>query len=279
MPLAAAQDERARTEALTARATARLEALHREAERLASESRTLLGDLRKFEVERQIKTEELRQLDAESRAISADLDDLNRDAEELQRIQAAEEPEVRARLVELYKLGQASYVRLLLSTSDGRNLAQASRMVAAVAKRDRDRLDAHLRRRQEIDATRASLEQRHARLDAVRAETERARQAADRALNQRNALIRDIDRQRDLNARLAGELLSAQQKLQGTLRDLAAGSGSTEAAALPLAPFQGELPWPVSSASLQRPRSTANGVQLTAQEGTPVQAVHDGTVS
>src|SRR5437879_885382 len=47
--------ERARTEALARRATDRLQALQREADRLASEERTLLGDLRKFEVERQLK--------------------------------------------------------------------------------------------------------------------------------------------------------------------------------------------------------------------------------
>src|SRR5262245_51948438 len=40
--LAAGQDERARTEELVARAGARLEALHREADQLASQERTLL---------------------------------------------------------------------------------------------------------------------------------------------------------------------------------------------------------------------------------------------
>src|SRR5213078_3602734 len=55
--------ERARTEALARRAAERLQALQREADRLTSDERTLLGDLRKLEIERQIKAEELKRVD------------------------------------------------------------------------------------------------------------------------------------------------------------------------------------------------------------------------
>src|SRR3954466_15424229 len=55
--------ERARTEALARRAAERLQALQREADRLAADERTLLGDLRKLDVDRQMKTEELKQVD------------------------------------------------------------------------------------------------------------------------------------------------------------------------------------------------------------------------
>ena len=51
--------EQVRTEALARRASERLQALQREAERLASEERSLLGDLRKLEIERQLNAEEL----------------------------------------------------------------------------------------------------------------------------------------------------------------------------------------------------------------------------
>ena len=51
-PLLAQQPDRARTEALARRAGERLQALQREADSLAAQERTLLGDLRKLEVER-----------------------------------------------------------------------------------------------------------------------------------------------------------------------------------------------------------------------------------
>ena len=55
LTVAAQQSDRARTEALSRRAGERMQALQREADKLASEERTLLGDLRKLEIDRQIK--------------------------------------------------------------------------------------------------------------------------------------------------------------------------------------------------------------------------------
>src|SRR5687767_13080414 len=46
--------DRARAEALARRATERLQALQREADRLAAQESTLLNDLRKLEIERQL---------------------------------------------------------------------------------------------------------------------------------------------------------------------------------------------------------------------------------
>src|SRR4051794_21839228 len=64
-----AQPDRARTEALARRATERLQALQREADRLAAHESTLLGDLRKLEIERQLRAEELKRLDADAAKI------------------------------------------------------------------------------------------------------------------------------------------------------------------------------------------------------------------
>src|SRR5438874_824858 len=71
--LLAQQADRARTEALARRASNRTQALQREADQLASQEKTLLGDLRKLEVDRQIKIEQLRQLDAEAGEVGRDL--------------------------------------------------------------------------------------------------------------------------------------------------------------------------------------------------------------
>src|SRR5882672_10269066 len=66
--------DRARTEALARRATERLQALQREADRLASEERTLIGDLRKLEIERQLRAEQLKQVDADAAKVQAELE-------------------------------------------------------------------------------------------------------------------------------------------------------------------------------------------------------------
>jgi septal ring factor EnvC (AmiA/AmiB activator) len=284
----AQQDDRARTEALARSTSDRLKALNQEADRLASEARTLLGDLRKLELERQIKVEELRQARSDEERVAAELGTLNQELGRLESEEQAERPALRARLVELYKLGNGGYVRLLLSTSEARSLGQASRMVATIARRDRDRMAAHQRRVSELKQTGVALEERRAQLAASRAAAERAQAGAAAALQKHEALISDIDRRRDLNAQLAGELLTTQQRLQATLRDLPAGSASTPSAP-PMVPFatrRGELDWPAAGPlrhgfghSVAAAGSSPNGIEITTQVGTPVRVVHDGTVA
>lgn len=287
--LAARQADRTQTEALARRATERLQALEREADRLALEEKTLLGDLRKLEIERLIKAEELRRLDAETTGVESDIAAADSRAKELQRQEEAVRPELRARLVDVYKLGSARYLRLLLSTPDVRRLGEALRAVAALAQLDRNRVAEHRQMLDALQTTRAALDDRRGKLALLRAEAARAESAARLAAQAKNDLIRGIDRRRDLNAQLSGELHAAQQKLQATLRGMATAapsSPSPASTALPLKPLRGDLDWPLSGTVRRRfdpasPRrtGTANGIEIAAPEGTPARAVHAGVVA
>ena len=239
--LTAQAPERARTEALARRATERMQALQREADRLASEERTLIGDLRKVEIDRQLKAEQLKQIDNEAGSVQTELETTARHMETLKRSEEAERPELRARIVEIYKLGQARYLRLLLSTPDLRRIGQASRTVATLARLDRERVASHQRTLDELTANQMTLEERRRQLTTLRADAAKAEAAAQKAARVRNDLIRDIDQRRDLNAQLSGELQSAQQKLQASLREMVAGAPAADAAVLPLRPFRGDL--------------------------------------
>jgi septal ring factor EnvC (AmiA/AmiB activator) len=278
--LAAQSPDRAQTEAMARRAGERLQALQREADRLASEERSLLNELRKLEVERQLKAEELKQLDADVRKIEYDLAATAARADALERTRAAEVPELRARLVEIYKLGQARYLRLLLSTPDIRRIGQASRLVATLARIDREQVDSHQRMLTDLKTTRETLEERRRSLASVRAAAARAQAGLQHAVQARTDLVRDIDARRDLNAQLSGELQSAQQKLQTTLRSLAAGSTPADVIHLPIKPFRGDLDWPVAGTVRRRfARASFQGIEIAASEGIPVRAVHDGVVA
>ncbi|HEX4347099.1 MAG TPA: peptidoglycan DD-metalloendopeptidase family protein [Vicinamibacterales bacterium] len=276
--LLAQQADRDRAEALSRRASDRLQALQQEADRLASDERTLLGDLRKLEIAREIKAEELHEATARADESAKALQTLNDRVRVLEQEDVSERPQLRARIVELYKLGQGRYLRLLLSTSDVRNVGQASRMVAAMAKRDRDRVTEHERTLNDLKVSRVALQARSRTLIAARLEAEKARTDADASVAARNELIGNIDRERDLNAQLAGELTAAHQKLQATIRQMSAGAVG-EVTSLPLRPFRGDLDWPVAGAVRQRFGRASNGIEIAADDGAPVQAVHEGTVA
>ncbi|MGE0042524.1 MAG: murein hydrolase activator EnvC [Vicinamibacterales bacterium] len=272
--------------ALAARAAARIRDLQAEADRLAAEARTVFGDLRRLEVDRQIQVQEVARVDAELAEVTARAADAAARLAALDAERVAATPGVRARLVEIYKRGQGGYLRLLLSTGDIRALGRMTRGVAAVAALDRLRLDAHRRRiRAERDAL-AELDGRRAEVERLQAEAVTARDALARAVEARERRIDDLDRQRDLAARYVGELQEAQGALQREVGALA--SGGAAAPALPLPPFRGALPWPVAGRVQSRfgraPGRFAtaivrNGIEIAAAEGTPVGAVHGGTVA
>src|ERR671910_697506 len=59
-----ATTDRAKAEAMARRVNERIRALQREADRLAGEARTLLGDVRRLEVERDLAVEQLQAAEA-----------------------------------------------------------------------------------------------------------------------------------------------------------------------------------------------------------------------
>jgi murein hydrolase activator len=275
--------DRARTEAQARRATERLRALQQEADGLATQERTLLGDLRKLELDRQLKTEELQQIGADSAQVATELASNAQRTRDLEHQESSGRPELRNRLVDVYKLGQGRYLRLLLSTTDLRQVGQAARMLSALAKLDHDRVVSRQRTLDDLKRTRLILEDRRRRLESLRAKAQIAEAALARSARARNDLIHDIDSRRDLNAQLVGELQTANQKLQLTLRDLA--NAPADAATLPIHPFRGDLEWPVNAtAGVRRSNRSASslastGIDINAAEGAPVAAVHEGVVA
>lgn len=282
--------DRARTEAQARRASERLQALQREAEELAARERSLLIDLRRLEVERDLKTETLKQIEADLTVVATQLGDTTTRIQRLEAQESAQRPVLETRLAEIYKLGEGGYVRMLFSIGDMKEIARAYRMVAAVSALDRQRALEH---RQNLDALRKerlALEQRGSEVMRLQQEARAARADADRAALSRSRLIAQIDARRDLMAELAGELQAAQQRLQQTLGAISSGAprAASDAAALPIKPFQGDLDWPAGGRLISRfgrqgnsvsSAAAQNGVQIGTQEGSAVRAVHDGTVA
>jgi septal ring factor EnvC (AmiA/AmiB activator) len=279
-PRAQQPDERARTEALSQRAAARLQALYDEADRLAREERSLLGDLRRLELERAIRATELDAARANVRAAGQELTSLDQQVSALSAQAQAALPDLQARLVTLYKLGRGQYARLLLSASDLRQFGQAVRLVSALAEQDRQRIADHQRRLASLQAARAAAAERQQHVQRAQADAQRAQAAAEKAIAAHSALVDEIDTKRELNAQFASELQSAQQKLQDSLSGLAATSPT-----LPLLPFRGDLDWPSAGTVRQRfgaaaaGRPPLRGIEIAGPAGADVKAVHDGTVA
>ena len=278
--------DRGRTDSQTRRVNDRMTALQREAERLAGEARTLVGDLRALEIERDLQIERAAQAQAAvvngQTAVQQTTDQLA--AREQQRI--AQLPDLESQLVDVYKRGRAGYARLLFGVSGVREFGRSTRAVAGLVRINEQRIEEHRRTLEAMQQERTALEAKLRELQASEADARQARAAAERALAARTALVAQIDARRDLNAQLAGELQIASERLQQQVTGLSSGQPVLPVA-VPLAPFRGALDWPVAGRisgafgqTSNRLGGTArNGIEIGAPEGTPVQAVHSGTVS
>ena len=281
----------ATADALARRAAARIKALQREADSLASRERTLLEDLRKLEVERDLRAAELEQGAQALDRIQAAMAETATRIAPLERTAQSQLPDLSARMVDLYKIGNGGYLRLLLSVDDLRGMGRAYRFVSGLQRFDQQRVREHQRTLADLRTAQASLEERRVQAQDAQLAVARARDAAEQAVAAHEDMVRRIDARRDLAAQFMGELQTAQQKLQRILDDAALGAPPAPGTelALPLRPFKGDLDWPVSGTVVGsfgrqvdlrfHTSVVSNGVRIAAAAATPVRAIHEGTVA
>jgi septal ring factor EnvC (AmiA/AmiB activator) len=285
----AAQDAgRTRAEAQAQRVNDRIRALQSEADRLAAEARTLLGDLRSLEIEHQLQEERLREAQAASARARAAVEAADARFAALEKERLSQLPELKVQLVDIYKRGRTGYTKLLLASTSARDFGRALRAVAALIRIHDSRIAAHRRTIDDLGRERAGLEAELRALEAKEREAQRAQAASERALAARLRLLAQIDARRDLTAQLTGELQLAYDRLRQQLSALVGGDSPSEAVTVPIAPFRGALDWPALGRVLVafgqvsgRPGDVTprSGVEIAADAGTPVQAIHPGTVS
>lgn len=283
---AAQTRDRNATSVMAARVNDRIRTLQSEADRLAGQARTLLGDLRQLEIQRDIAIEQVGIAEEDLTRAQMSLQQTSDRLASLEQEREAQLPDLQARLVDIYKRGRGGYARMLLDVRGVRDFARSMRAIAALTTINEQRIAAHRRTLAELREQRDVLEQRTRELRAAADAADAARTAAQRAVAAREALIAQIDARRDLNAQLAGELTLAYQRLQEQLANVAAGR-PVEPVPVPLASFRGVLDWPVNGRVLagfnaagvmQGGDVVRKGVEIAAAEGTPVMAVHPGTV-
>jgi septal ring factor EnvC (AmiA/AmiB activator) len=268
----------------------RLAALQREAADLARQSRTLLGQLRQLELERDLQVERARRADAAVASGAAAFEESTARLRALEQTRLAQLPQLERRLVDLYKNGRQGYAVRLAAARSARDFARSLRLVSSLAFMNQQQIAEHRKTLEALRRERAESAAQLLRLQADQSAADRARLAADRAVASRTALLRSIDERRDLTAQLAGELQAAGDRLRAQISSLESRD-STAASSVPsasLAQARGALSWPLAGRvttlfgeGADRPGQFAvrNGIEIEAAADTPVLAVSDGIVA
>ena len=266
------------------RITDRIRALQREAERLAGEARTLVGDLRKLEIERDLKAEQAKQATADAAAAQETLRQTTDQLANLELQRLAQLPDMKQQLVDVYKRGRSGYAPLLFGAKDVREFARAARAIASLAVINQKRVEEHRRTLEALRRERTAFAQRARELQSREAAARQSRAVADRAIAARAARMSEIDSRRDLTAQYVGELQVAYDKIQQQLN----ATEGRDTVAVPLQPFRGALDWPTAGRINSRfgqaegrlgGSAVKNGIEIASTEDLPVKAVHGGTVA
>ncbi len=258
--------------------------LEREIARLRGQERSLLGEVEALELEVRLRGEEIREIQLTLQAANRQLDETMKQLQSLEASLQQMRPALAARARALYKMGELSYLRLLLSVDRPRDFVRGYRFVTALARSDRDRVARFVGEQRRAAAARATLEAQTREAVALRSELDRARRSLDADRRRKTARLTEIVERKETQAEYLRELTEAEERL-GRMIDGLGGA----ALAMPLGAFRGALPWPVEGSvrspfgRRKHPRfdtyTVQNGLDIAAAADTPVRAVHEGTVA
>ena len=261
----------------------RREALRQELQQLRAQEKTVLGEIERLELEVRLRGEELKEIQLQLQRTNEQMDVTLQRVRDLEGSVARTRPVLAARARALYKLGELSYLRLLLSVERPSDLVRGYRFVSTLARRDRQRLATFRGDLTALAETRAELEKRTREALTLRSAVERARRGLEADRRRKSQLLTSLVERKETQAAYLEELGAAEARLEQLVRGLEQGEVS-----VPVAAFKGSLPWPVagrvrsSFGRRKHPRfdtyTVQNGIEIDAGLETPVVAIHEGTV-
>ncbi len=261
-------------------------ALEKDLARLRGEERSLLGEVEQLELELRLRTDELTEIQLTLKKTRSELDAAVARVAKLETSLATARPALAAHARALYKLGDMSYVRLLLSIDKPSDFFRGYRFVTTLARNDNARVAEFRRDLAALATEKAALEQRTKESIELRGRLQTARRSLDHQRARKTDLLTSLVERKETNAAYLDELSQAEGRLQQMLDGL---GGAGDPVSVPMGAFRGSLPWPVEGRVLagfgrrKHPRfdtyTIHNGLEIEAAPGTEVRAVHEGTVA
>jgi septal ring factor EnvC (AmiA/AmiB activator) len=259
-------------------------ALERDLARLRGQEKSLLGEVEGLELAVRLREQDLQQARLVAQRTQAELDATLKRVKVLEKSLDEARPFLVTHARALYKLGELSYVRMLLSVDKPSDIFRGYRFVSTLARRDNDRVARFRADLGNLGAERAALERRSQASLVQRAELEQARRNLDADRLRKTELLTSLVAKKEVHAAFVQELQDAEEKLRQLLQGLGEGE-----VAVPLSAFRGALPWPTAGhvrsgfGRHKHPHfdtyTVQNGIEIEAPEDAPVAAVYQGTVA
>jgi septal ring factor EnvC (AmiA/AmiB activator) len=264
-----------------------IESLRQQAARLSAQEDSIIATLAQFDVQYQIKSQEIELLQLKQEKTLQEIEALKATYQEQQSNLDRQKAYLTKRLVEAYKLGELNYLKLMLRVNKTADLLRTYQYITYLAKDDTRKVQAYRNTIDELEQTRLRLEQEDRNLALYRQDLESAHQALLRSRQDKLRLLAAIQDEKETHLSALGELRQAAGQLQNFFADASVPATS----ALPgtsVAKYKGFLDWPVRGqvvhgfGTFKHPKfgttTMSNGIEIAAAEGTDVVAVFGGQV-
>ena len=279
-------DEQATRERLQ-QLTREIEAITRRQRADAARRDDLQQALRRAETDMAALQARIDALESDINANSARLDALGEERAALVARRDEQREQIARDLRQAWQLGQSGPLKMLLNQENPQTLARVSGYYAYVSRARQARIAAFrdtldelgavvrevLAARRQLNANRDDLAARQQSLASARAERERALAQIAADMQARGASLARLERDRQ-------QLESLLEEIEATVKDLQIPENVRAFAEL-----RGAMPWPAGGRrgnAFGRPRNQGkmvwHGINIEAEAGTAVQAIHHGRV-
>lgn len=195
-------------------------------------------------------------------------------------------------LRKMFTRGRMNFLKSLLSVSSTRDVGLAHTYLTYLAGNDIKAIRAYKDVVDKLEENQDRLERQKDRLAGLIEEEQHHVEEADKAAAEQNQLLRRIRTEKNLQQRSLQEKLRAKQELLDLIKRLEDAKKEEEKTGIPadrqFGVLRGRLPWPVSGRVIQQfgriVDSVHNvaiendGIEISANNGTPVLAVAPGKV-
>jgi septal ring factor EnvC (AmiA/AmiB activator) len=260
---------------------------------------SVLAELEQIEQRLGDKGREIARIDARVKRVQAEVQTLRGDIDRLQSQRGGQQVRLGQRLRAMYRVqAQGGALPIILSGEDPATRAAALRHLASLAALDARLIQEYRETSERLGDRKTREEARQAELASLRAEAQREQAEFDRDAARRRTLLAKVRDERAYHERMVGELTEASRRLEAFIQELQVRQRRIAKAPPPgpgLEPpgtgfgsLRGRLPWPAAGrvaspfGAQVHPRfgtrTFRSGIDIEADEGTGVAAVHAGHV-
>ena len=264
-----------------------IKTLRDQANKLAEQENSIMTQLDQYEIQYQMKSQEIQLLDLRQSKTTRDMIELQLQLQDLEKSLGQQRDHLSMRLVDAYKLGRLNYLKLMLQADSATDLLRAYQYVTFLARDDNRRLTEYRNSLKEKEGMKVRLEQEGKNLTQLKTDLEQAHNDLVKSRMEKINLLQSVQTERTIHMNALNELKVAANQLQGFFVQ------QSKPAAIPqsgveMLRFKGALDWPlrgriVREFGMQKhPKfgtmTMSNGIEIEAVEGAPVTAVYEGVV-